>query len=178
VPKGKDVGGAFQSMPLCRRANQTGCIIAYASFRNTVPPSPRANFGQVSDPLMQAACTNPAALGGGSAPLHAYLLGAGSFIPTPAAQRHRWTTDGAPITTPFVSVPGLLTGQCVSDSLGTRLEVTIHADSTDGRADDIPGDIGPGTPAQAQWGLHLIDVNLTMGNLVDIVRQQSAAFRR
>jgi len=29
---------------------------------------------------------------------------------------------------------------------------------------------------QADWGLHLIDVNLTMGNLIDIVRQQSKAY--
>jgi hypothetical protein len=29
----------------------------------------------------------------------------------------------------------------------------------------------------ASWGLHLIDVNLTMGNLVvDIVREQGKAF--
>jgi hypothetical protein len=28
----------------------------------------------------------------------------------------------------------------------------------------------------ASWGLHLIDVNLAMGNLVDIVREQGKAF--
>jgi hypothetical protein len=28
----------------------------------------------------------------------------------------------------------------------------------------------------ADWGLHLIDVNLAMGNLVDIVAQQSKAY--
>src|SRR5258708_32929511 len=27
VPKGKDVGGAFQHIPLCRSATQTGCVI-------------------------------------------------------------------------------------------------------------------------------------------------------
>src|SRR5262249_10308891 len=38
VPKGKDVGGAFQHMPLCHSAAQTGCVITYASFRSNVPP--------------------------------------------------------------------------------------------------------------------------------------------
>ena len=33
VPNGKDVGGAFQHMPLCKAASQTGCVIAYVSFR-------------------------------------------------------------------------------------------------------------------------------------------------
>ncbi len=28
----------------------------------------------------------------------------------------------------------------------------------------------------ADWGLHLIDVNLAIGNLVDIVAQQSKAY--
>jgi len=30
--------------------------------------------------------------------------------------------------------------------------------------------LGPG------WGLHLFDVNLALGNLVDLVRQQTAAY--
>ena len=30
--------------------------------------------------------------------------------------------------------------------------------------------------ANASWGLHLIDANLAMGNLVDIVREQGKAF--
>jgi len=38
VPKGKDVGGAFQHIPLCHSATHTGCVIAYASFRSTIPP--------------------------------------------------------------------------------------------------------------------------------------------
>ena len=38
VPRGKDVGGAFKYIPLCRSASQTGCVIAYASFRSTIPP--------------------------------------------------------------------------------------------------------------------------------------------
>ena len=29
---------------------------------------------------------------------------------------------------------------------------------------------------QANWGLHLVDVNLTMGNLIDIVGKQSKAY--
>jgi pimeloyl-ACP methyl ester carboxylesterase len=45
VPAGKDVGGAFQHVPLCRSASQTGCVISYVTFRSNIPPrarSPRA----------------------------------------------------------------------------------------------------------------------------------------
>src|SRR5215475_387494 len=33
VPKGKDVGGSFQHVPLCKSASQIGCVITFASFR-------------------------------------------------------------------------------------------------------------------------------------------------
>jgi hypothetical protein len=41
--------------------------------------------------------------------------------------------------------------------------------------DEITGDIGGARPA-ANWGLHLIDVNLAQGNLLDIVSQQTKAY--
>jgi len=176
VPKGKDVGGAFQHMPLCREKTQTGCVIAYASFRSTIPPPPSSRFGRVQGENMQAACANPAALGGGSGDLRAYLSARGSNIvgsSTPPV----WTA-GKAIETPWVSVPGLLTAQCVANDKGAYLEVTVHGDPRDPRADDIAGDVMANGQVNASWGLHLIDVNLAMGNLIDIVGAQGAAFVR
>src|SRR5262249_47148557 len=80
VPKGKDVGGTFKSMPLCHAATQTGCVMVYASFRSTVPPPANTLFGKVPEPEMVAACTNPAALGGGSGALHSYLSTTGTLL--------------------------------------------------------------------------------------------------
>src|SRR5688572_26561494 len=128
VPKGKDVGGAFQKVPLCHSATDIGCAIAYASFRSTIPPPENSLFGRIAaDPTMQAACTNPAALGGGRGALHAYLSTGGSSITGSAAQPKPWVTPAPakPIDTPFVSVPGLLTAQCVSNEKGSYLEVTV-----------------------------------------------------
>ena len=50
------------------------------------------------------------------------------------------------------------------------LSVHVNADPTDGRADDIGGDLTP------EWGLHLVDVNLVMGDIVDLVASQAAAY--
>jgi DUF3089 family protein len=169
VPKGKDVGGSFKTVPLCRSASQTGCAITFASFRSTVPPPVATLFGKVADPAMEAACTNPAALGGGSGELRAYLDTTGRTIAT-APKLKPWVTPEQPIDTPWVSVPGLLTAACTTNENAAFLEVTIHADPADPRVDDISGDI---TPA---WGLHLIDVNLAMGNLVDLVGQEAKAY--
>jgi hypothetical protein len=175
VPKSKDVGGAFQHIPLCRSASQTGCVIAFASFRANVPPPSSSRFGRAQGNDMVAACVNPARLGGGSGELHAYLSSARSIFGS-SAEPKVWVTPPEPITTPFVSVPGLLTAECVSNEKGSYLAVTVNAVPTDPRTDEIVGDVVVNGQVQADWGLHLIDVNLTMGNLIDIVRQQTKAY--
>jgi Protein of unknown function (DUF3089) len=176
VPKGKDVGGAFQHVPVCRSASQTGCLITYVSFRATSPPPDNTRFGRVGDPSMMAACTNPAALAGGSGVLHAYLPSrADSFIVSAASPQPPWVTPPVPINTPFVSVPGMLSAECVSNEHGSYLAVTVHADPASPRAHDIGGDLVINGNTLADWGLHLIDMNLAMGNLVDIVAQQAKA---
>jgi len=176
VPKGKDVGGAFQHVPLCRSATQTGCVITYASFRSTIPPPANTLFGRVTTPDMVAACTNPAALGGGSGPLHAYLSTEGTSI-VGSSKPAPWVTPERKVETPFVSAPGLLTAECKSNENATYLEITVHGDPADPRTDDIVGDLnGANGQPQANWGLHLIDSNLGMGNLIEIVSQQTKAY--
>ena len=176
VPRGQDVGGAFKSMPLCRSASQTGCVITYASFRSNVPPPANSRFGKVAGENMMSACTNPAALGGGSGELHAYLGSRGSGVVTSEAAPKPWVTPAKPIDTPFVSVPGLLSSECVSNEKGSYLAVTVHGNPGGPRTDDIPGDVVVGGQVLADWGLHLIDVNLAIGNLIDIVGHESKAF--
>jgi hypothetical protein len=176
VRKGKDVGGAFQHIPLCKSPSQTGCLITFASFRATLPPPPNTLFGKVADPDLVAACTNPAALAGGSGELHAYLDRTGQTITSTSPPRP-WVTPERAIDTPWVSVPGLLTAKCAAnDNASGYLEITVHGNPADPRIDDITGDLGAQGNVLANWGLHLIDVNLAMGNLVDLVGQQSRAY--
>ena len=174
VPKGKDVGGSFQHVPLCHSASQTGCVITFATYRSNVPPPAQTLFGKVPDPSMVAACTNPAALEGGSGELHAYLSADGRTITTPIPVKP-WTSK-APIYTPWVSVPGLLTSRCATNDAATYLELTVHGDPADARVDDITGDISANGQVRTEWGMHLIDANLAMGNLLDIAEKQSKAW--
>ena len=175
VPKGRDVGGSLQQIPLCRSASQTGCVITYVSFRSDVPPPANTRFGRARDSTLTAACTNPAALGGGSGQLQAYLASAGRDIGA-SAQPKPWVTPAQPVDTPFVKVPGLLTAECVSNEKGSYLAVTVHGNPADPRTDEIVGDVVVNGQVLADWGLHLIDVNLAIGNLIDIVRQQATAY--
>ena len=175
VPRDKDVGGAFQQIPLCRNSKQIGCVITYASFRANAPPPANSRFGKVAGPDQVAGCTNPAALSGGSGELHAYLSTRGSGAS--AAPAGPWVKDAATIDTPFVSVPGMLTAECVSNDKGSYLAVMVHGDPADPRTDEITGDVVRDGKVLPEWGLHLIDVNLSIGNLIDVVGDQAKAYR-
>jgi pimeloyl-ACP methyl ester carboxylesterase len=171
VAEGRDRGGSFDEIPLCASATQTGCLVAYSAFRSTAPPPENSLFGRPPAPGLQVACVNPAVLAGNGDRLHAYLSATGATI-AGARPATEWVAGGPAIETPFVSVPGLLTAECTSNEYAHYLEVTVHGDPSDPRADDITGDLTP------QWGLHLIDVNLGMGDLLDIVREQRTAYIR
>ncbi len=174
VEAGKDTG-AFKTIPLCKSASQTGCAISYVTFRDTVPPPANSRFGRVQTPGMQAACVNPANLSGGKGELKAYL-GNGQAIASSSVAPPTWVKGKPQPTTPFVATPGLLTGQCVSKDGFNYLAVHVNADPADPRTDDISGDVVNAGTVMKDWGLHLIDVNVAMGNLVDIVGQQSKAY--
>ncbi|HEY6176488.1 MAG TPA: DUF3089 domain-containing protein, partial [Kofleriaceae bacterium] len=175
VATGKDVGGDFNSVPLCHASNQLGCAIAYASFRATAPPDATALFGKSAGPGLEAACVNPAALTGGSGPVHAYF-GTRSAIVSSSSQVD-WV-KGKTLDTPFVSVPGLLTAECQKNDIGTYLAITVHGDPASARTADIPGDVVAVGQVHPEWGLHLIDASLFMGNLLGIVRDEAAAYAR
>ena len=164
VPTGKAVGATFHHIPLCTADVQTGCVIAYSSF----PSQPPANSlfgvpgqgvslqsGQRGTDGVQVACVNPASLAGGSSLLKPYFLSATSTPPPP------------PLTTPWVTYPGLYRASCQHAGAATWLNI--------GTADVA------GRPLVTQalgptWGYHLVDVNLTLGNLVDDVKAQESAF--
>jgi pimeloyl-ACP methyl ester carboxylesterase len=175
VAKGKDVGGALQNIPLCRKPGQIGCVVNFSAFRSTVPPPANTLFGKAAEPSQSGSCTNPAAFGDGSAPLHSYFTSSGNLIVTNVPQP-AWAA-GKTVDTPFVSLPGLVSGKCATNEHATFLEVTVNSDASDPRIDDIPGDLVIGKPV-AMWGLHLIDVNLVMGDLLKNVEAQAAAYSR
>ena len=175
VPKGEVVGGDFDHVPLCTETGETGCVVTWSTYRSTSPPPPDAIFGRTSGDGTEAGCVNPADIGGGSAELDAYLpANADASILSSlgtSTDATGWLDPGAgTITTPFVRLPGLASGACKTTDGFRYLAVTVHPDPGP-RADDIVGDLTP------QWGLHLVDVNLVMGNLVDDVKAQAAAYK-
>ena len=169
VPRGRNVGGTFARMPLCRAATETGCVVAYSAFRNTAPPKANTAFGRSDDSTLVAACTNPAALGGGEAALDGYFDSKGETA-LPMGPTEPWTVGGRPIATPMVRVVGLLRAQCRSNAFASYLEVSVERGPGSPASRDIQGDL------VEELGLHLVDMEVAMGNLIDLVGQQSRSY--
>ncbi len=181
VPEGQLVGGMFQDVPLCTSAADTGCVIAYSTFLKEPPedsyfgrPDSSLLGGKPPPPGSEVACVNPTVLvqNGSEGTLLPYApttpfpgeIGAGS--PTPKAE------------TPWVLTKGLYQAQCKHENGATWLEpsfkpgVSSEVQTSLGEHNEVPEElIGP------EWGLHLYDVNIALGNLVNTVTLQSFAYR-
>ena len=174
VPDGADVGGTFAHVALCRSVDQTGCVVTWASYRATMPPTGGALFGRDPEGGV-AGCTNPASLAGGSGELHSFFAAAPSneslaMLGT-ASDGKVWVDPAvATVATPFVSLPGMVSGTCVSRHGFSYLEISVDGRPDDPRTDDINGDVG------AILGLHLQDLNLVMGDVVSLVERQAKAY--
>ena len=107
VPRGKDVGGSFQHVPLCRATSQTGCVITYVSFRSTVSAagkhplrqSRRDRHGGRVHQSRRARRRQRQSCGRISATGRTIV----------GATARPWVVPERAIDTPWVSVPGLLT---------------------------------------------------------------------
>lgn len=177
APKGRDVGGDFKSIPACRRADQNGCVIVFNTYRadHPVPVENAFRPPEGEEPL----CTNPAALSGGRGPLKPILSAKGeTIIPDFTRPQGAWTRPAKAIDTPFVALPGLLKAECRSDEHGVYLAIIADPKPGDRRTGDFTGDWSTGGRSDASMGLHMIDLNLVMGNLLDIVDAQISAYLR
>lgn len=160
--------GAF---PVCETSGQTGCVIGYVSFRSDFPPPADSRFGDTSADGQRAICVNPAELSGDEGALDARLSRTGFFGIENAS-----FVEGERVATPYAALPGMLSAECVETDGHTYLAVEVTGDPSDPRADDILGDVVVGNDVLRDWGLHLIDINVAMGNLVSIAGAQAAAW--
>lgn len=179
VPADADVGGDLKNIPLCREDNQAGCVVTWSTYRASAPPTTGAFFGRPGAPGtgLVSGCVNPADLSGPKADAHSYFLtdGGASIVnggTTDGAERNDWVNpSNGPITTPFVTTPGLLSVVCAENDGYHYLQLTNNPEPGP-RVDNIGGDMN------AQWGMHLQDVNIVMGDMVRLVQAQSGAYRR
>jgi Protein of unknown function (DUF3089) len=163
VVAGGDSGGDFERLKACRSDRQLHCIVAFSTFNAPVPPN--AVFGRTFVPGRQVLCTNPASLGGGSAPLRS-IVPSEPFAPGTTIGVAT-TLVGIPqpaVSTPWIEADGAYSGECSSADDANVLQIT-----------DAPG-ASHLTPIPENFGLHLADGNIALGDLSDLVRKQAERF--
>jgi hypothetical protein len=160
VPIGGDVGGTFKHVRVCHSVLQFGCVIGFSTFNAPVPPN--AGFARTATPGMQALCANPARLfGNRPAPLKT-IFPTAPFAPgsTIGAVTGAVGFTVPPVATPWVETVAF-TGRCEYAGGANALQIT-----------GLPGAPTLHPIPDATWGLHLVDANIALGNLVDTVRIQ------
>lgn len=158
-------------LPPCASKTDTSCMVSYVSFRAGDVPPPTSRFGYRNKEGGRSMCVNPVALSGGT--LQSYMPTRSYPNPEPNA-----FAEGVTVETDLVKVPGLLSVSCASSDTHNWLSMSVNADPNDPRTDTVEGDVKlPNGERDLNWGLHLIDVNLAMGNLVDIADAQAAAWQ-
>ncbi len=73
------------------------------------------------------------------------------------------------VPTPWVSYPDRYTASCETANGATWLQITPTPNPNDTRP-VVTQTLGP------TWGLHLVDVNIALGNLVALARSEGTAF--
>ncbi len=179
VPEGKGVGGTFQNVPACTAATDIGCVIAYSSFLKEPPENSffgrpnSALFGGSVPPGSEVLCVNPA--------LYQQNGSVGTLIPeAPTTPFPGTIGGGSPVptaTTPWVQTTNTSTAQCKHENGATWLNVAFKEGVSQPVQEDLAKHnevaeelIGP------EWGLHLYDVNIALGNLVNAVAIQSQVY--
>ncbi|MFE3293412.1 DUF3089 domain-containing protein [Rhodococcus sp. NPDC059234] len=152
VRKGQSAGGDFTSVPACTEPAQTGCVVAYSSYSTTPPADTRF----------------------GLAPQSPGAAGTRADLPYGPDYEVLCTNPGSLRENADAPIHGIVAGREVD---------RFHARCTGGDGPHVLMVDGPGAallPAlpTANWGLHLLDVNIAQRDLVDLVGAQRATYLR
>ena len=164
VPQGKLVGGTFKSIPLCSSDAETGCVMAWTSYREGSVPPEGAMFGWTNQPGMTVGCTNPAHPGSTAwQPLDSYWYthSAAEVSGGPI----QWSTEGPP-PTPYVRTEGLVSARCVNSGQRGHLSIRTNYRLGEKWTNRIGGEVGLFGFFLPGWGMHLADIEEAQGDLI------------
>src|SRR5262249_12580765 len=147
--------------------------VAYSTFGETPPPN--SIFGRPGGALSggpaagrEVLCTNPAALGGGTADVTA-IAPSEPFAPKTTIGAATLAVGAPPpvrASTPWIAFPRAARAECSSAGGANVLLVTPRG-----------GGPVPHAVPDATWGLHLLDANIAQGDLVNLVHDQETAYQ-
>ncbi|MGE4063560.1 MAG: DUF3089 domain-containing protein [Rhodospirillaceae bacterium] len=159
APRGRTRGGTFESLPMCRLPGEAGCIIAWSSYAANYE-GPRA-FGNHDKAGHVGACVSPADIGSGAGNAIAYFH---------SSHRAALAVQEAP--TPFIKVDQQMSVVCAIDSHGHVLRLSVREGP---HAEKLRRFLAP--YGESPVNLHMLDLALVQGNVIDAVARASARWR-
>ena len=157
--EGKD----FETIPACKEKTEIGCVLAYVTFDENKPPPNDSYFGRARQDGTPALCTNPASFNEeGKAILNPFFPSEGQKLLSPES--------AAEVTTPWITYPDFILGECLDNGTFSYFSVEFLSDPSDPRTDSVGGELTP------QWGLHVVDMSVALGDLVDTAHTQSETY--
>lgn len=161
APAGEVVGGTFETVPACTAADETGCLVFWSSYPASEPPVPEAIFSRSGDEG-RSLCVDVTDLLGEE---HAHPV---VPVAAPLVGGIPGTDD---VETPYLSLPDGVDVSCASTSDHDYLAVGL-VDPDDARPLEglVNQTLGP------TWGLHLVDMNVALDDLVALAARQAEAY--
>ncbi len=156
MPIGSDVEtDTFTNVPICTKPLETGCVVTYRSYRDGDPVDVQPIW--MPAPGHTTACVNPATIDGGTGRLSR------AFYPVMGDLR-RYMKGLEGVETPYVELLDHYTARCVTMPSGFSYLAI--------------GEVSPG-PVDIhkhllKMGLHILDMQLAEGDLVDMIARRAA----
>jgi hypothetical protein len=173
VPIGTTTNGTLGAFPLCTSDEQTGCALAWHTFGLDHGPTPGGVYPVSFLPGDEAACTNPVGLAHGATDTRVRAV----YLPTFAYQAlfSVGVAFTPAVTTPFVVYRDFYSLGCTANA-SFRFYLALHAQPAVGdmRTDPIP--YGGLLFAPSFLGLHLLDYNVAIEDLMALVARKAARF--
>ncbi|HND11570.1 MAG TPA: DUF3089 domain-containing protein [Pseudomonadota bacterium] len=161
VPQGKLTGGSFANIPLCSRADETGCVVAFRTYRAGGDTS-KAIFPP--PPGHEPACVHPVEPGAQGARRLSR-----TYYPVDAETR-KLLHGAEGITTPFVLYRNYYDAECMTGPTGYRyLGISTPAIPDDKRT--APVDLNH-RQLNRSFGTHILDMQFSQGDLIELVRKR------
>jgi hypothetical protein len=168
VPPGKPVGATFANVPLCQRAEETGCVVAFRTHREGQDLS---STPFVMPPGREQACVNPA----DEEKNERERLARAYFPADPESEKQVDAVVGD-VKTPYVMFRNYYTARCEDGPKGYRY-LSIGLAPEKGEARTVPFDLRHKL-LNTVMGTHFLDMQFTQGDLIELVAKKAAAAGR
>jgi hypothetical protein len=168
-------GGTTRNIPVCSRPGETGCIVAYRTYA----AGERVEPDRWAPPAgHETVCVDPSAVDGPATPAApatpatpaAHRLSRAYFAVWPELRGFMHGIDD--VTTPFVMLRDFYGARCVRGPDGYAwLEVSAAPAAADPRRS--PVDLRDRRFRIGKLGLHILDLQLAQGDLIEMVARRS-----